>query len=159
MVEDRISFLLNDLVREMNGHADALLRSNFDLTHSQFVFLLVLREIGETDVTRLAQALGVTKGAVSKRLGWFTERHLVATHQLPDDAKRVMISLTRQGQTLSKEAGDFLEREFLSAISTSPDFKQDLLRNELQKMLAVFIAKRGSVSTTNPPAPMDGDSK
>lgn len=138
MVENRISFLLNDLVREMNGQADALLREEYGLTHSQFVFLLILLETKQLDVTRLAEALGVTKGAVSKRIGWFIERDLVSTFQSPGDAKRVLIALTPEGFKLAKSAGDYLEQRFLVTITKSQKFDQELLRNELQKMLQLL---------------------
>ena len=144
MVEQRISFLLNNLVREMNGQADALLRRKFELTYSQFVFLLIIGENDEVDVTRLALALGVTKGAVSKRLAWFIERGLVSTRQIQGDAKRVVISLSKKGAALAKLSSDFLEEEFLRAISKSPKFDQSILRTELQKMLQLLHAKRST---------------
>jgi DNA-binding MarR family transcriptional regulator len=144
MVEQRISFLLNNLVREMNGQADALLRRKFELTYSQFVFLLIIGENDEVDVTRLALALGVTKGAVSKRLAWFIERGLVSTRQIQGDAKRVVISLSKKGSALAKLSSDFLEEEFLRAISKSPKFDQSILRTELQKMLQLLHAKRST---------------
>ena len=144
MVEQRISFLLNNLVREMNGQADALLRRKFEVTYSQFVFLLMIGENDEVDVTRLALALGVTKGAVSKRLAWFIERGLVSTRQIQGDAKRVVISLSKKGSALAKLSSDFLEEEFLRAISKSPKFDQSILRTELQKMLQLLHAKRST---------------
>jgi len=142
MAELRISFLLNDLVREMNSQADGLLRRKFEITYSQFVFLLIIGENKEFDVTRLAKALGVTKGAVSKRLSWFVERRFVETYQNPGNSKRVLISLTKEGATLVKSAGNFLEKEFLAAISQSPEFDQEILRSELNKMLVLMLTKR-----------------
>lgn len=144
MRELRISFLLNDLVREMNAQADSLLRHRFDITYSQFVFLLIVGENPDVDITRLALSLGVTKGAVSKRMGWFVERGLVATHHAPGNSKRVLVTLTDKGATLAKAAGEFLESEFLTAIAASPGFNQNLLRAELQKMLELLESKRVS---------------
>ena len=120
MTEQRISFMLNSLVREMNGQADALLRAEYSITYSQFVFLQVLSESGQLDVTRLAQALGVTKAAVSKRIEWFADRSLARVDQDPKNAKRVLISLTAHGADLSKKSGDFLERRFLGAVAAAP---------------------------------------
>ena len=120
MTEQRISFMLNSLVREMNGQADALLRAEYSITYSQFVFLQVLSESGQLDITRLAQALGVSKAAVSKRIDWFAERSLVHVDQDPTNAKRVLVSLTAQGADLSKKSGDYLERRFLNAVAAAP---------------------------------------
>jgi DNA-binding MarR family transcriptional regulator len=120
MAEQRISFMLNSLVRVMNGQADALLRAEYSITHSQFVFLQVLSESGQLDITRLAQALGVSTAAVSKRIEWFVERALVRVDHDAANAKRVLVSLTAQGADLSKKSGDFLERRFLGAVAAAP---------------------------------------
>ena len=120
MAEQRISFMLNSLVRVMNGRADALLRAEYSITYSQFVFLQVLSESGQLDITRLAQALGVSTAAVSKRIDWFVERALVRVDQDPTNAKRVLVSLTTQGADLAKKSGDFLERRFLNAVAAAP---------------------------------------
>jgi DNA-binding MarR family transcriptional regulator len=120
MAEQRISFMLNSLVRVMNGQADALLRAEYSITYSQFVFLQVLSESGQLDITRLAQALGVSTAAVSKRIEWFADRALVRVDQDPTNAKRVLISLTAQGADLSKKSGDYLERRFLGAVAAAP---------------------------------------
>lgn len=144
MQERRISFLLNDLVRELNGQADSLLRHEFDITYSQFVFLLIVGENSDVDITRLALSLGVTKGAVSKRMSWFVERDLVTTHHAPGNSKRVLVTLTDKGASLAQAAGNFLEAEFLSTIASSPEFDQAILRTELQKMLELFVSKRSA---------------
>ena len=120
MAEQRISFMLNSLVRVMNGQADALLRAEYSITYSQFVFLQVLSESGQLDITRLAQALGVSTAAVSKRIEWFVERALVRVDHDAANAKRVLVSLTAQGADLSKKSGDFLERRFLGAVAAAP---------------------------------------
>jgi len=142
MTETRISFLLNHLVREMNSQANGLLREKFEITYSQFVFLTIVGENNDIDVTRLAETMGVTKGAVSKRLSWFVERKFVTTHQSHGDAKRVLIAITKKGAKLVESAVNYLEREFLAAISKSPDFDQAILQSELSKMLLLLNSKR-----------------
>ena len=142
MEENRISFLLNDVVKEMNRQADGLLRKKYEITYSPFLFLLMIQDTENCDVTRLASSLGVTRGAVSKRLHWFIDRDLVATHKLANDEKRLMISLTQSGASLTKAASDFLERKFLKAISRVPDSNQGNLRSELQSMLHILRSKR-----------------
>ena len=141
MSETRISFLLNDLVREMNRQADALLGLKFGITYNQFVFLLKLKDAELIDITRLAESLGVTKGAVSKRLSWFVERDLAKTSQAENNAKRVLVSLKPKGAELVVAAGNYLERKFLASASHDPDLDMDLLRIEIQKMLGVLLAK------------------
>lgn len=143
MPEMRISFLLNALVKEMNNRADLLLKEKFEITYSQFVFLLIIQENPGLDVTRLANALGVTKGAVSKRLGWFSNRGLIEMGRKPGNSKMVIVSVTKKGALLAKSAGNFLEKEFLSTISRSSEINQDLLRKEVKGMLKLLYEKRG----------------
>jgi DNA-binding MarR family transcriptional regulator len=144
MAEQRISFMLNFLVREMNGQADALLRGEYSITYSQFVFLQVLSESGQLDITRLAQALGVSKAAVSKRIEWFAERALVHVDQDPTNAKRVLVSLTAQGADLSKKSGDYLERRFLNAVAAAPGVDFAALGDTLATLTAHMESnKRG----------------
>ena len=142
MQEKRITFLLNQVVQELNSHADGLLRGKYSITYSQFNFLVTLAERQTLDVTRLAEALGVTKGAVSKRLEWFTQRGLAQTTQAAGDSKRVLISLTKQGQDLAKESGDFLEAQFLSTMSKAPNIDYNLLNAELLKISEALAAKK-----------------
>lgn len=141
MAEERISFLLNRLVREINGQADGLLRRKFAITYSQFVFLLTVAENPGLDITRLADRLGVTKGAVSKRLAWFVTREYTVSNHLPGDSKRVVISLTAQGEQLATAAGDFLEDAFLGTLSQSADINYTTFRADITAVTALFLAK------------------
>jgi DNA-binding MarR family transcriptional regulator len=141
MEEERISFLLNSLVREMNSQADGLLRKEFGITYSQFIFLVKILEAPELDVTRLAERLGVTKGAVSKRLAWFVEREFARSYQLPGDSKRVMISLTTRGEQMARLAGDYLEQAFLATLSQSSDIDFGQFGDDIRAVTRLFLAQ------------------
>jgi DNA-binding MarR family transcriptional regulator len=144
MSEKRISFLLNIVVREMNSQADGLLRHELGITFNQFVFLKTLSENPEIDVTRLAEALGVTKGAVSNRLTWFTQRGLASSHHKAGNSKQLMVQLTPQGLALAREAGSFLEKTFTSTISKSRKNDYKALTLELEKIHGLLLARRAS---------------
>jgi DNA-binding MarR family transcriptional regulator len=139
----RISFLLNTLVKEMNTQADSLVRANYSITYSQFLFLQVLAEAQQLDVTPLSPALGVTKAAASKRLEWFTERQLVFTAHDQQNGKRVLVSLTAHGQSSAQKSGDYLEREFLVAISKTPNVDFSRLNGDAQNLLTHLQNHRG----------------
>jgi DNA-binding MarR family transcriptional regulator len=142
MPEKRISFLLNTVVREMNSQADSMLREQFGITYSQFVFLMITMEHPGIDVTRLASELGVTKGAVSKRLGWFAQRGLAVSSHLPGNSKRLVINLTHSGQALAERAGSFLEKTFLATISKSGNSDFARLALELIQIHETLLSRR-----------------
>lgn len=142
MSEKRISFLLNIVVREMNSQADGLLRNEFGITYSQFVFLMTVSENPNIDVTRLSEALGVTKGAVSKRLSWFIEKGFVRCNHGTGNAKKVLVNLTPDGRKLVQQTGTFLETTFTSTISKSSQNNYQKLISELEKIHKYLLVRR-----------------
>lgn len=135
MSEDRITFTLHHLVNELDRIADGILRREFALTYSQFLFLVSLQEKGTLDVTSLARALGVSKAAVSKRVPWFQERQLVEIEGDTNSSRRVLISISSSGEKLVTEAASVLDSTFISQASQFHGFNLDELHHNLQEML------------------------
>lgn len=112
MNRSRITFTLNELVYVLNSTADRLLRANFELTYSQFLFLVTLMSQDKPSPSYLAECLGVSRAAVSQRLSWFQERSLVKVSRVSGNEKNLSLELTRKGELLASKSGDFLEKEF-----------------------------------------------
>ena len=126
MKSSRITFTLNELVYVLNSNADRLLRANFELTYSQFLFLVTLMSQDKPTPSYLAECLGVSRAAVSQRLSWFQERNLVNVSRVSGNEKNLSLELTRKGKLLATQSADFLEREFriLFASRTSVDLQE-----------------------------------
>ena len=126
MNSSRITFTLNELVYVLNSNADRLLRANFQLTYSQFLFLVTLRSQDKPTPSFLAECLGVSRAAVSQRLAWFQERNLVKVSRVSGNEKNLSLELTRKGELLATQSADFLEKEFriLFASGTSVDLEE-----------------------------------
>jgi DNA-binding MarR family transcriptional regulator len=112
MNRSRITFTLNELVYVLNSTADRLLRANFDLTYSQFLFLVTLMSQDKPTPSFLAECLGVSRAAVSQRLWWFQERNLVKVSRVSGNEKNLSLELTRKGELVATQSADFLEKEF-----------------------------------------------
>jgi len=112
MHTSRITFTLNELVYVLNSIADRRLRANYGLTYSQFLFLVTLMSQNNPTPSYLAECLGVSRAAVSQRLAWFQKRNLLRVSKVSGNEKNLSLSLTREGQALSTESADFLEKEF-----------------------------------------------
>ncbi len=126
MRSSRITFTLNELVYVLNSNADRLLRANFELTYSQFLFLVTLMSQDKPTPSYLAECLGVSRAAVSQRLSWFQERNLVNVSRVSGNEKNLSLELTRKGKLLATQSADFLEREFriLFSSRTSIDLEE-----------------------------------
>jgi DNA-binding MarR family transcriptional regulator len=126
MNRTRITFTLNELVYVLNSTADRLIRANFELTYSQFLFLVTLMSQDKPTPSYLAECLGVSRAAVSQRLSWFQERNLVRVSRVSGNEKNLALELTRKGELLATRSADFLEKEFriLFDQSSSVDLEQ-----------------------------------
>ena len=112
MNRSRITVTLNELVYVLNSTADRLLRANFELTYSQFLFLVTLMSQDKPTPSYLAECLGVSRAAVSQRLSWFKERSLVKVSRVFGNEKNLSLELTSKGELLTTQSADFLEKEF-----------------------------------------------
>ena len=112
MNTSRITFALNELVFVLNSTADRLLRANFEITYSQFLFMVTLMSQTNPTPSYLAECLGVSRAAVSQRLSWFQERNLVKISRVSGNDKNLSLALTRKGETLTTQSADFLEKQF-----------------------------------------------
>jgi len=142
MASNRITFTLNHLVAVLNGSADRLLRANFSLTYSQFLFLVTLQDLGESTPSFLAERLGVSRAAVSQRLAWFEERKLVDISSAKDSQKNLSLRLTKRGVALASESADFLEVEFRKLFYGLPDVDLDGLDKTLKQLTNQLIERQ-----------------
>jgi DNA-binding MarR family transcriptional regulator len=136
MSTDRVTFILNHVVNELNKHADRILRREFGLTYSQFLFLLHLNASGPVPSGALATQMGVSRAAVSKRMSWFASRGLITSGGDRSDSRVVTLAITPAGWRLVTDMSDVLENEFRVRFHELHDVDLDALNTTLLKVLA-----------------------
>jgi DNA-binding MarR family transcriptional regulator len=139
MNRSHITFTLNELVYVLNSTADRLLRANFELTYSQFLFLVTLMSLDKPTPSYLAECLGVSRAAVSQRLSWFQERNLVNVSRVSGNEKNLSLELTRKGELLITQSADFLEKEFRILFDGSPSVDLEKLDKTLTQVKTQLI--------------------
>lgn len=147
MKNQRITFTLNEVVSVLNASADRLLRAHFNLTYSQFLFLVSLQSLQRPTASFLAGCLGVSRAAVSQRLPWFEDRGFVEVSRLSGNKKNLSLSLTNKGIDLANSSADFLEGEFRALFQGigSVDLKQlDLTLNKIKQGLLISEGARNA---------------
>jgi DNA-binding MarR family transcriptional regulator len=132
---DRITLTLHHLVYELDSQADRILRSRFGMTFSQFLFLVNLEAGANADISMLAERIGVSRAAVSKRLPWFLQRDLVYVADDPANKRRVMIGLTAKGGELVERSGQALELEFSGIFASFEGVDLEALNRDLNTVL------------------------
>ena len=144
MNRSRITFTLNELVYVLNSTADRLLRANFEITYSQFLFMVTLMSQTNPTPSYLAECLGVSRAAVSQRLSWFQERNLVKISKVSGNDKNLSLALTRKGETLAAESADFLEKEFRVIFKNASFVDLDTLDKTLTQIKSHLIQNQES---------------
>ncbi|MBJ7433058.1 MAG: winged helix-turn-helix transcriptional regulator [Microbacteriaceae bacterium] len=142
MNSSRITFTLNELVYVLNSAADRHLRANFDLTYSQFLFLVTLMSQNKPTPSFLAECLGVSRAAVSQRLPWFQDRELVTVSRVSGNEKNLSLELTRKGEALATQSADFLEKEFRVLFQNTDSVDLDDLDKTLRRVKQLLFRNR-----------------
>ena len=140
MQETRITFTLNKLVSVLNSHADSILRTKFDMTYSQFLFLLNL-QAKPSSLTELAGYLKVSTAAVSKRVTWFTDRGLVEIVPDSTNARKVVLKITKRGEKSVQKASTQLEASFNDFFAGYKGVKLGELNKNLNSVLEHLLEK------------------
>ena len=135
MAQHRVTFTLNHVVGELNKNADRILREEFGLTYSQFLFLVHLHSAGTVSSSVLAKNMGVSRAAVSKRFLWFTSRGLVRSGHAPSDNRVLTLSVTSRGKKLVAQMSDHLEQRFRERFNTFQEVDLDELNRTLLSVL------------------------
>jgi DNA-binding MarR family transcriptional regulator len=144
MNTSRITFTLNELVYVLNSIADRLLRANFEITYSQFLFMVTLMSQTNPTPSYLAECLGVSRAAVSQRLSWFQERNLVKISRVSGNDKNLSLALTRKGETLATQSANFLEKEFRVLFDNAAFIDLDKLDKTLTQIKSQLIQSQES---------------
>ena len=144
MNTSRITFTLNELVYVLNSTADRLLRANFEITYSQFLFMVTLMSQTNPTPSYLAECLGVSRAAVSQRLSWFQVRNLVKISKVSGNDKNLSLALTRKGETLAAQSADFLEKEFRVIFDNAAFVDLDKLDKTLTQIKSHLIQNQES---------------
>lgn len=148
MAQHRVTFTLNHLVGELNKSADRILREQFGLTYSQFLFLLHLEDVGTVGSSILARNLGVSRAAVSKRVSWFSSRGWVLPGHDRSDHRVLTLTLTPEGKRLAAEMSDVLEQRFRDRFAALEGIDLEDLNRTLLLILAHLHSPHESPALT-----------
>jgi DNA-binding MarR family transcriptional regulator len=117
------------------------------LTYPQYLVMLVLWESEPVTVKALGERLLLDSGTLSPLLKRLEERRLVRKKADPEDARRVVVSLTAKGRALKAEAIKVPEALLCRLLAEGgPDaaVRVDALRRQLQALVASLRASIGS---------------
>ena len=110
-----------------------------DLTWTGWVVLRVVWIWGDIETRHVAAEAGISKGTLTGVVGTLERRGLLERHTHPDDARRVLVSLTPQGRRLMVTLFPRLNAEESSVTSTLSSTERATLARTLRKV-ALHVA-------------------
>jgi DNA-binding MarR family transcriptional regulator len=119
------------------------------LDHGQFKVLLVLRRVGPpytASPSQLADMLGLTRGALSARLGPLEDAGLLTRAIDPDDRRRVHVRLTDAGYDAFERHASTEEQGAGALLSALTAKERQTLANLLRKLVVEVekpVGRRG----------------
>lgn len=122
-------------------HAAQARRDTLDsdgLKHWQFKVLLTLRRLGppyETSPSRLAELLGLTRGALSARLGPLEDAGLITRTHDAGDRRRVHVRLTAAGYDAFEQHAASEEQGENALLSVLTEEEKRALADLLRKLV------------------------
>lgn len=105
VLDEQICFALYSASRAITARYRDLL-DPLGLTYPQYLVLLVLWESGTVSVTGLGDRLNLDSGTLSPLLRRMESAGLINRNRLPEDERRVQVSLTESGSSLRRHAAN-----------------------------------------------------
>jgi DNA-binding MarR family transcriptional regulator len=148
-VNERITVTLHHLVASLDTFAEHFLQAHHGVSFSTFHFLAAVADVEPVDITSLAQCLGVSKAAVSKRVPALVAEGWITTSADPRHGRKVLVSLTPRAAELVRDAGGALEAEFTAVFADSrlaADGVDVARLNHQLHLLTTLVEEKGSLT-------------
>ena len=123
---------------------ERLLQSSLSLTEARVLYELAHRE--EPTATDLRRELGLDAGYLSRILRRFQKSGWVARRQASGDARRHLLSLSRQGRALFESLNARSDQEIRAMLGGIPPRNQERLLRAMQGIEAVLEPKQESAA-------------
>ena len=109
---------------------------------TEWVALRTLYDAADTNHRSLTEALGMTKGAVSKVIARLEQKGLVARRGSEADARVLNVKLTRAGRKLVPRLAELADRNDARFFGHLPEAKQAELRELLEEMVRLHHLRK-----------------
>jgi DNA-binding MarR family transcriptional regulator len=107
--------------------ARSLARVDDDVTLVQFRALVVLSDAREANLAQLADALGITASTATRLCDRLVDHGLIRREPLPDDRRRIRLSLTEAGRRVVDRVSRDRRRDLRRILAHMPARDRDRL--------------------------------
>jgi len=108
---------------------------------SEIHLLLFIYHIQDKNITKIADHLGLTKGAISQTLSRLTKKGIILKETEPLKKNQLHIKFTNIGKVLMEHVIEFrnsLETEFLNYLETKSDEEKQIISDFLDILVSIM---------------------
>ncbi|MFX1420624.1 MAG: MarR family winged helix-turn-helix transcriptional regulator [Promethearchaeota archaeon] len=115
-----------------------------ELYPSEIHLLLFVYHFQDKNLTKIADRLGLTKGAISQTLSRLTKKGIILKETEPFQKNQLHIQFTDKGKILMDHVNEFrgfLDTEFLSYLKTKTSGEKQLISDFLDTLVSIMYKK------------------
>ncbi len=122
--------------------ADHALQAELELTFSQCMILLSLRDNPSCSQRSIAECRELTEAAVSRQTEMLREKGLLTREENAQNRREHVLKLTAKGTKLLEKGMEIITAKFSAVFSVLDDAEIDALRASLDKLLEAMRSQK-----------------
>jgi len=134
---DQVLRTLRKIIRALDRHSKQLAHSS-GLTGPQIVVLRAIKRAGLPPVSAIAHRVSLSHATVTDILNRLHARGLVNRVRDEKDKRRILVSLSEEGQKALAHSPPVLQASFLDDFERLPDWEKTLMLSTLQKLASLM---------------------
>ncbi len=108
---------------------------------SEIHLLLFIYHIQDTNITKIADRLGLTKGAISQTLSRLHKKGIIIKRTDHSKKNELQVQFTKKGQSLMDHVIEFrksLETKYLNFLKTKSDKEKQIISDFLDTLVSIM---------------------
>lgn len=151
---DQVLVVLRRIIRAIDIHSRDLVR-NYGLTGPQLILLKELTEFRKRTVGDLAKTVSLSNATVTDILDRLEKRGLIQRSRSDTDRRRVLVSITEEGEKLLQNVPSLLQERFIAQFEKLEIWEQTLILSSLQRIASMMEVKDLDASPVLISGPLD----
>jgi DNA-binding MarR family transcriptional regulator len=137
---DNVIIALRKIIQAIDLNSKSLVK-RFGLTGPQLVILKEIAGFDEISAGKIASEVSLSRGTVTGILDRMVTKNLISKRKDLKDKRRVMLSITEQGERLLKMAPPLMHKTFVDRFEKLQNWEQNMVLSSLQRLVSLMDAK------------------
>jgi len=153
-VTDNVMIALRKIIQAIDLNSKSLVK-RFGLTGPQLVILKEIAGFDEISAGAIANEVSLSRGTVTGILDRMVAKGLISKRRDLKDKRRVMLSITEQGEKLLDMAPPLMQVTFVDRFEEMQNWEQNMVLSSLQRLVSLMDAKSIDASPFLAARPLD----